>query len=183
MTQDPTRRIPVGISSCLLGQPVRYDGSHKRDDYLIEVLGEYFEYLPFCPEVAIGMGTPRPPIRLAGNPSRPRAVGVEARDLDVTEQLIDYAHSVTTNGPRISGYIFKCGSPSCGMQDVKVYDSNGVPDGTSSGLYAGVVMHSLPLLPVEEESRLRDSAVRDSFVERVIHYDSWWRATRGSAIS
>lgn len=183
MTHGLTRRIPVGISSCLLGQAVRYDGSHKRDDYLIDVLGEYFEYLPFCPEVAIGMGTPRPPIRLTGNPSRPRAMGVEAQDLDVTEPLIDYARSMMANGPRISGYIFKSGSPSCGMQDVKVYDRNGVPDGASSGVYAGVVMHALPLLPVEEESRLRDSAVRDSFVERVILYDSWWRATRGSAIS
>jgi uncharacterized protein YbbK (DUF523 family) len=175
MACDPKSRVPVGISSCLLGQPVRYDGGHKRDPNLVDVLGKYFDYVPFCPEVAIGLGTPRPPIQLTGNPSRPRAVTVDAEDLDVTGKLDDYAHSVMANGPRISGYIFKSGSPSCGMQGVTVYDDEGTPGGTSPGLYARVVMRSLPLLPVEGEDRLTDTVLRDCFVERVFVYDRWQR--------
>ena len=173
MTCGPQRRIPVGISSCLLGQSVRYDGSHKRNAYLTDVLGSYFEYLPLCPEVAIGMGIPRPPIRLTGDPAQPRAVAVNADNFDVTEKLIAYAHSVMATGARISGYIFKSRSPSCAMQRVKVYSGKAKPSGTSAGLYAGVVMHALPLMPVEEEDRLDDPVLRESFVARVFVYDRW----------
>jgi uncharacterized protein YbgA (DUF1722 family)/uncharacterized protein YbbK (DUF523 family) len=175
VTSGSQARIPVGISSCLLGQPVRFDSGHKRDAYVVDVLGKYFDYLPFCPEVGIEMGIPRPPIRLTGDPSQPRAVGVRVDDLDVTEKLVDYAHGVMAKRPRISGYIFKRGSPSCGMERVKVYNGKGMPNGTSSGLYAGVVMRSLPLLPVEEEGRLNDPVLRDSFVERVFVYARWQR--------
>lgn len=172
-TISSRRRIPIGISSCLLGQRVRYDSGHKRDAYLIDVLGKFFEYLPFCPEVGIGMSIPRPPIRLTGDPSQPRAVGVRGSELDVTEQLIGYGRSVMARCPKISGYIFKRGSPSCGMERVKVYNDKGMPGGTASGLYAGVVMQSLPLMPVEEEGRLNDPVLRDSFVERVFVYHRW----------
>lgn len=143
--------------------------------HLIDVLGKYFEYLPICPEVGIGMGIPRSPIRLTGDPSSPRAVGVRADDIDVTEKLTDYAHSLMATRPRISGYIFKRGSPSCAMERVKVYNGKGMPGGTSSGLYAGVVMRSLPLMPVEEEGRLNDPGLRESFVERVFVYNRWQR--------
>jgi len=173
VTRDPRTRIPIGISGCLLGEAVRYDGGHKRDAFLVDALGEYFEYLPFCPEVAIGMGTPRPPIRLVGNPSRPRAVGVEDHTVDVTEEIIAYAQSVVATSPPISGYVFKGGSPSCGMAGVKVYAGKLAQRGTASGLYAGVVMRSLPVLPVEEEARLRDPVLLKSFVERVLVYDRW----------
>ena len=167
--------IRIGISSCLLGQSVRYDSGHKRDAYINDVLGKHFEFLPYCPEVAIGMGIPRPPIRLTGDPSNPRAVGVKVDDLDVTEKLIDYATSVVADLPPISGYIFKRGSPSCGMERVKVYTDKGMPNASSSGLYAGVLMRSLPLLPVEEEGRLNDPVLRESFIERVYVYDRWQR--------
>ena len=180
MIRRSQRRIPIGISSCLLGHPVRYDGGHKRDADIIEVLGKHFEFLPFCPEVAIGMGAPRAPIRLTGDPSRPRAVGVQVDNLDVTEELIDYAHTIIATRPRISGYIFKRGSPSCGLDQVTVYDETGVPRATSSGLYAGVVMRSLPLMPVEEEDHLHDSVLRDRFVERVYAYHRLQRTTAGS---
>jgi uncharacterized protein YbgA (DUF1722 family)/uncharacterized protein YbbK (DUF523 family) len=172
---EPEMRIPIGISSCLLGQSVRFDSGHKRDAYINDVLGRYFEYVPYCPEVAIGLGTPRPPIRLTGDPSRPRAVGVRVEGIDATEKLIDYAESVVATCPRLSGYIFKRGSPSCGMERVKVYTGKGMPGGTSSGLYAGVVMRSLPLMPVEEEGRLNDPVLRDSFVGRVYVYNRWQR--------
>jgi uncharacterized protein YbgA (DUF1722 family)/uncharacterized protein YbbK (DUF523 family) len=179
MASDTDRRIPVGVSSCLLGRAVRYDGGHKRDAYLVDVLGRYFDYLPFCPEVAIGMGTPRPPIRLTGDPSAPRAVGVDVEDLDVTGKLVDYARSVAAEAPPVSGYVFKSASPSCGMQRVKVYDGKGLARGTSSGLYAGAIMDALPLIPVEEESRLGDPCLRDSFVERVFVYERWRRLCDG----
>lgn len=166
-------RIRVGVSSCLLGEGVRYDAGHKRDAYINDVLGRYFEYAPFCPEVAIGMGIPRPPIRLVGKPESPRAVGVKVEGIDVTDALVDYARSVVSSGPDISGYIFKRGSPSCGMERVKVFTEAGMPDGKSSGLYARVIMDSMPLLPTEEEGRLNDPALRASFVERVYVYDRW----------
>jgi len=158
-----------------MGQSVRFDSGHKRDAYVVDVLGKYFHYLPFCPEVGIGMGIPRPPIRLTGDASRPRAVGVRDGDFDVTEKLTDYARGVLATCPRISGYIFKRGSPSCGMERVKVYNGKGMPGGSASGIYAGVVMQSLPLLPVEEEGRLNDPVLRESFVERVYVYDRWQR--------
>ena len=173
MIRHPKRRIPVGISSCLLGQPVRYDGGHRRNSLLLDELGKYFEYLPFCPEVAIGLGTPRSPIRLTGTPSQPRAVGTSTDGVDVTEKLVDYARGVVETCPRISGYVFKAGSPSCGMAGVQVYDEQGIPSNTSSGVYARVVMQAWPSMPVEEEGRLRDPAIRDRFVERVYAYYRW----------
>lgn len=171
MIREPQRRISIGISSCLLGHPVRYDGGHKRDACLMEELGALFEFLPLCPEVAIGMGTPRPPIRLMGDPSRPRAVAVQGGELDVTDKLIDYAHRVMTTHPGISGYIFKRGSPSCGLKRVAVYNSSGTPYSESSGLYAGAIVCSHPGMPVEEEDRMHDPVLRNAFVERVYAFD------------
>lgn len=174
-SSHPESRIRIGISSCLLGESVRYDSGHKRDAYINDVLAKHFEYIPYCPEVAIGMGIPRPPIRLVGDPAKPRAVGVKVEGIDVTEQLIDYANSVVADLPPISGYLFKRGSPSCGMERVKVYTEKGMPNATASGLYAGIVMDAFPNLPVEEEGRLNDPVLRESFVERVYVYDRWQR--------
>ncbi len=171
MACHPERRIPIGISSCLLGQSVRYDGGHKRSSLLVDELGKYFEYLPFCPEVAVGLGTPRSPIRLTGTPSHPRAVEVRIDGIDVTEKLADYARWVVETCPRISGYVFKAGSPSCGMAGIQVYDEQGIPSETSSGVYACIVMQAWPSMPVEEEGRLRDPAIRGRFVERVYAYN------------
>ena len=175
MSSTSQSRIPVGISSCLLGESVRYDGGHKRDAYLVDVLGKFFEYVPYCPEVAIGLGTPRPPIRLTGDASSPRAVGIKNPQLDATDDLLEYARSVVAKAPRLCGYVFKRGSPSCGMERVKVYDARGMPAGTSSGIYAGAVMRSLAPLPVEEEGRLCDPVLRESFVTRVYVCDRWQR--------
>jgi len=168
-------RIRVGISSCLLGVSVRFDSGHKRDAYINDVLAKHFEYVPFCPEVAIGMGIPRPPIRLVGDSDQPRAVAVRVEGIDVTEKSIDYANSVVADLSSVSGYLFKRGSPSCGMERVKIYSDKGVPNASRSGLYAGIVMRELPNLPVEEEGRLNDPVLRESFVERVYVYDRWRR--------
>ena len=116
----PPDKIRVGISSCLLGFEVRFDKGHKRDSYINGTLSEYFELVPVCPEVAIGLGTPREPIRLVGDADRPRAVGVKTGGLDVTEALEAYGLEMGRELNDISGYILKRASPSCGMERVKL---------------------------------------------------------------
>lgn len=165
--------IPVGISSCLLGNKVRYDGGHKRSKYCLNVLSECFDLTPFCPEVAIGLSTPREPIRLVGSADSPRVVGVKNPDLDVTDQLIAYANTVSENQKSLCGYILMKGSPSCGMERVKVYHENGMPNVAGSGAYAAQIMRNNPALPVEEDARLNDPVLRENFITRVFVYSSW----------
>ncbi|MDX1431531.1 MAG: DUF523 and DUF1722 domain-containing protein [Gammaproteobacteria bacterium] len=164
------------MSSCLLGEEVRYDGGHKHDRFVTDVLGRYFDYVAFCPEMAIGLGAPRAPLRLVGDTTRVRVRGVRDPQLDVTDALVDYADSVRAACARLGGYIFKRGSPSCGVQRVSVYTEAGMPSTKSSGAFAGRLMETLPLLPVEEEGRLRDPVLRENFVTRVYVYDRWQRA-------
>jgi uncharacterized protein YbgA (DUF1722 family)/uncharacterized protein YbbK (DUF523 family) len=166
------RRIRLGVSSCLLGQRVRYDGNHKHDRWISDTLGVHFEFVPVCPEVAIGLGVPRPPIRLVGDPDAPRAVGRDDPALDVTAKLAAYGKRMGRELDDLSGYIFKARSPSCGMERVKVYGSAG--GGKSGrGLYAAAFMAEQPLLPVEEEGRLGDPGLRENFLERVYAYRRW----------
>lgn len=169
--------IKIGISSCLLGQRVRYDANHKLDTYITETLGRHFEFVPVCPEVAIGLGVPRPPIRLVGDPDDPRAVGVKNPSLDVTEKLAAYGRQQAERLAILSGYILKSKSPSCGMERVKVYGSGGASR-PGRGLYAAAFMAERPTLPVEEEGRLGDPTLRANFVERVFAYHGWQRLAR-----
>jgi uncharacterized protein YbgA (DUF1722 family)/uncharacterized protein YbbK (DUF523 family) len=168
-----TARLRIGISSCLLGQEVRYDGGHKHNGYITETLGQFFEFVPFCPEVAIGLGVPRPPIRLVKRGAVVQARGVQNPDLDVTGELIGYAEQVAPKLDRMSGYILKKNSPSCGMERVKLYGARGMPVGTGAGVYAGRLMELLPELPFEEEGRLMDPVLRENFIERVFVYHRW----------
>lgn len=170
-------RIRIGISSCLLGQEVRYDGGHKHNGYITESLGQFFEFVPYCPEVAIGLGIPRPPIRLVKSTHGPRARGVRDAALDVTDKLVAYADKVAPKLHGLSGYILKNGSPSCGMQRVKVYGPQGMSVTTGVGLYAGTLMAQLPELPFEEEGRLMDPVLRENFIERVFVYHRWQQLT------
>ena len=172
-------RIRVGISSCLLGAAVRYDGGHKRDAYITGTLARYFEFVPLCPEVAIGLGTPRPPIRLVRAEGDIRVRGRDDPSRDVTDALRDYARSTAARlGDGISGYIFKRASPSCGMERVKVHGENGMPAGRAAGAYAGTLMAAMPLLPCEEEGRLGDPDLRENFIERVFVFDRWQKLVR-----
>lgn len=173
---ETPERIAVGVSSCLLGQAVRYDGDHKHDRYVTGVLGRYFEYVAWCPEALAGLGVPRPPIRLAGDLGAPRAVRVADASADVTDALLAVAHGATPEMSMLRGYIFKRGSPSCGMERVKVYGAPGKSPRMGQGLFARAVMQAHPLLPCEEEGRLNDAPLRESFVERVFAYDRWLRA-------
>ena len=172
---ESSERIPVGVSSCLLGEAVRYDGGHKHDRYLTATLGRYFEYVAWCPEALAGLGVPRPPIRLAGDPDAPRAVRTADPSVDVTEALAAVARRATPQMDRLRGYIFKRGSPSCGMERVKVYGAPGKSPRMGQGLFARAVMRAHPLLPCEEEGRLNDPSLRESFVERVFAYHRWLR--------
>ena len=167
-------RIRVGISSCLLGAAVRYDGGHKRDAYITGTLGRYFEFVPLCPEVAIGLGTPRPPIRLVRAEGDIRVRGRDDPSREVTDALRGFARSTAARlRGEISGYIFKRASPSCGMERVRVYGENGMPAGRGAGAYAGALMAAMPLLPCEEEGRLGDPGLRENFIERVFVFDCW----------
>jgi len=178
MTQDTRiEKIPIAISSCLLGQEVRYDGGHKHNAYVTETLGKYFDYTGFCPEVAIGLGIPRPAIQLVRIDDKLRVRGVKDPQLDVTEQLQAYANDIVAKLAGHCGYIFKRASPSCGMQRVKVYQKGNLA-GSDRGIYAAAIMQALPALPVEEEGRLMDPVLRENFIERVFVYHRWLRFKR-----
>jgi uncharacterized protein YbgA (DUF1722 family)/uncharacterized protein YbbK (DUF523 family) len=164
----------VGVSACLLGHNVRYDGGHKRDRFIIETLGKHIDFIPVCPEAAIGLGIPRPTIRLLGDPQHPRLVGVSDPNWDVTDKMEKFALKQARELSDINGYILKKDSPSCGMERVKVYSETGhqsIRKGT--GVFARIVMQQQPLLPVEEEGRLNDSVLRENFINRVYVYHRW----------
>lgn len=166
-------RIRIGISSCLLGDKVRYDGNHRLDTYITGTLGRYFEYVPVCPEVAIGLGVPRPPIRLVGAPKRPRACGVDDPGLDLTEKLAAFGTRMGRELADISGYILKSKSPSCGVGRVRVYRAGRPALKRGRGIYAAAFIRAQTLLPVEEEGRLGDPDLRENFIERVFAYQCW----------
>ncbi|MGD8177104.1 YbgA family protein [Marinimicrobium sp. ARAG 43.8] len=167
-------KIPVGISECLLGEPVRFDGGHKRNRFLTDVMSQYFEYRPVCPEVLIGLGIPRKPIRLVATDNGTRVRGVENEALDVTEALAAEADKALARMPDICGYIFMQNSPSCGAFRMKRYRENGYPqDNDGVGAYAERLMALHPLLPVEEAGRLTDAGLRDNFITRVFAYQDW----------
>ncbi len=166
-------KIRIGVSSCLLGEEVRFNGGHKRSRYITDILAEYFDYVPLCPELAIGLGVPRPPIRLVGKIDSPRAVCPDDDSIDATDDLDRYGRDIGTSHTFISGFILKSKSPSCGMERVKVYDHNGVPSPNGRGIFAKALMETQPLLPCEEEGRLNDPGLRSSFLERVFAFHRW----------
>jgi len=161
--------ILLGISSCLLGERVRYDGNHKRDDLILKQLGPRIHVMSICPEVGIGLGVPRPPIQLVSEGGAVRAVGVDDPSLDVTEQLTLFAQQLSPQLQAVSGFIFKSRSPSCGMHSTECYSANNDVS-LGSGLLAAEIMRRNPRLPVTEEIRLYDPVARDNFMERVVAY-------------
>ncbi|MDP3010035.1 MAG: DUF523 and DUF1722 domain-containing protein [Methylococcales bacterium] len=163
-------KVPVGISSCLLGEPVRFDKGHKRDAYIVGTLAHYFDFRPFCPEMAIGLGTPRPTMHLIKKDDAVRCVVIKDTGIDVTDRLHDYAQQ--QNFADLCGYIVKKDSPSCGMTRVKVF-SNDIPHRNGVGIYAEVIMRNHPLLPMEEEGRLGDAGLRENFIQRVYVLHRW----------
>jgi len=155
----------------LLGNEVRYDGGHRYNAAIMDSMGGLFEFIPFCPEVAIGLGVPRPTIQLVRSGGAIRVRGVEDPTQDVTDALVAYGHEIVQQLDAISGYIFKRGSPSCGIQGVDIFDSRtGGSVDTGAGMFADTIMHALPGLPVEDESQLVEPQQRDNFIKRVQDY-------------
>jgi uncharacterized protein YbgA (DUF1722 family)/uncharacterized protein YbbK (DUF523 family) len=163
--------IRVGISTCLLGQEVRWDGGHKREAFLTEVLAPYFEWVPVCPEVEIGMGIPREPVQLVRAGGALRMLGTRSRR-DWTAPMREYAERRVRALERLDlcGYVLKKDSPSCGMERVKVRDAKGMAKRDGRGLFAEALLSANPALPVEEEGRLNDAVLRENWIERVFAY-------------
>lgn len=169
------QEIRVGVSSCLLGERVRYDGGHKHDRYITDTLSRFFSFVAVCPEHESGMPIPREAMRLVGDPADPRLVTVKT-GRDLTEQMQAFCMSKLEELERLDlcGFIFKKGSPSSGLHRVKVYAAQGgMPAKSGRGLFAAAVAARFPLLPVEEEGRLYDPALRENFLERVFCYRRW----------
>jgi len=173
MPESLDSKIPIGISSCLLGQKVRFDANHKEQRLITEKLAKNFDFVPVCPEVAIGLGVPRTPIHLVGDQYAQRAVNVRDESIDVTQKLVEYGVQQVKQLDFISGYIFKKGSPSCGLFSVKIYKSKIEVLNGGTGLYAQQIINGNPLLPVEEEGRLNDGKLRNNFLQRVEVYYRW----------
>lgn len=167
-------RIKVGISSCLLGESVRFDGGHKHLRLCNDSLSRFFEFVPECPEVGIGMGIPRKPIRLIGDVAAPQAVAVHDYSLNYTEKLTAFGQQKAHEYSDLCGYIFMKNSPSCGLFRVKVYQENGYPaPETGRGLYADALKKAHPLMPMEESGRLSDPLLRENFITRVFAFYDW----------
>lgn len=166
--------IRVGVSACLLGQEVRFDGGHKRDTFLTTGLGPFVEWVPVCPEVDIGLGIPRDTLRLVGDEDAPRLV-VQRSGEDLTERMQRYAADKVREleALRLDGYVLKRASPSCGLFRVRVYHPNGIPQAGGRGIFAQELARRLPMLPIEEEGRLTDPSLRENFIERVFAAARW----------
>ncbi|MBN1545954.1 MAG: DUF523 and DUF1722 domain-containing protein [Syntrophaceae bacterium] len=167
-------KLKLGISTCLLGFPVRYDGGHKLNHYLKDILGRYVEFVPVCPEVECGFGVPREPIRLVGEIKKPRLITVHSKK-DLTDQMSLWAAKRVKEleAEGLCGFVFKSESPSSGMERVKVYNDKGVAEKKGVGMFARAFMTHFPNLPVEEEGRLNDAILRENFIERIFTYARW----------
>ncbi len=173
-THVPVERgdsIRVGISSCLLGRRVRFDAGHKQDRYITNILAHYFEFVPVCPEMEVGMGIPREAVHLEGGSEAPRMIGVKSGE-DWTDMMNSYSKSRVEKSDlsAISGYILKKDSPSCGMERVRLHGPAGQVRRIASGLYASALKRHNPLLPVEEEGRLYGARLRENFIVRVFAF-------------
>ena len=169
-----TEKIRLGVSSCLLGEMVRFDGGHQLDRYLRDTLGQYVEYVPVCPEVEVGLPTPRETLRLVEKDDGPHLVFSKSGE-DITDKMLSWAKNRVKELEQedLCGFVFKAKSPSSGMERVKLYDRNGVPSKQGVGLFARTFMEHFPLLPVEEDGRLHDPRLRENFVECIFTFKRW----------
>lgn len=172
--EQPTSSIQLGLSACLAGHNVRYNGGHTQSRLCLDVLSEHFSFKTFCPEVAAGFGTPRPTMRLIGDPNSPQLVYSNDETVDLTRQLQNGFEDKLDDMSELDGYILMKNSPSCGLERVKVYQPNGYPHQTQrAGLFTEALMKKYPLMPIEEEGRLHDPKLFDNFVVRVYAYHNF----------
>ena len=166
-----TAALRLGISRCLLGDDVRFDGGHKHDSFLTDVLGRYVEWVPVCPEVEAGLGIPREPMRLVAAPDALRLVTIKSgRDCTEALQKLSVSRIPLLKQLDLSGFVFKKDSPSCGIHRVRIYNEHGMPSRNGVGVFARAFIEQFPLIPVEEEGRLCDPPLRENFIERVFCY-------------
>ena len=167
-------KIRLGVSSCLLGEKVRYDGGHKLDPYLTEILGRYVEWVPVCPEVEYGLPVPREAMRLTGDPDAPRLLTART-GVDHTAGMLQWAgiRLQALENEELCGFIFKSRSPSSGMKGVKVYPPSGIPTHRGVGIFARAFMERFRLMPAEEDGRLHDPTLRENFIERIFVFKRW----------
>ena len=167
-------RIKIGISTCLLGENVRWNGGHARDRYLTDTLGLYVEYVPVCPEVECGLGVPRETLRLVGHPDNPRLV-TSKTNIDHTDRMIQWARNrvKALEKEDLCGFVFKKNSPSSGLFNVPVKNFKGMPQKKGQGMFARVFTEHFPLIPVEEEGRLHDPKLRETFIELIFALKRW----------
>ncbi|MCG8451883.1 MAG: DUF523 and DUF1722 domain-containing protein [Spirochaetales bacterium] len=168
-------KIKIGVSSCLLGNTVRFDGQHKRDAFITEVLSEYCDFVPVCPEVECGMSIPRETLRLVGTPESPRLMTGKTKR-DYTTQMMDWAKNRLEELAQedLVAFIFKTKSPSSGLRAVKVYNQSGHPVSyKGQGLFARAFVERFPDLPVEDEGRLKDAGLRENFIETIFVLQRW----------
>jgi len=173
--------IRLGVSSCLLGEEVRYDGGHKRDAFLVDELGRWIEWVPVCPEVELGMGIPRPTVRLVDTgEEHPRMLSPDT-GADFTESMNRFARErvAALRESELDGYVLKKNSPSCGMARVKVWGFSGPKRKDGVGLFARALLEAWPWLPIEEEGRLTDPVLRENFVERIFCRNRWRKLVKG----
>jgi uncharacterized protein YbgA (DUF1722 family)/uncharacterized protein YbbK (DUF523 family) len=169
-------KIKLGISTCLTGQKVRYDGGHKRDSYLMDILGKFVEYVPVCPEVECGMSIPREAVRLVGDPDAPRLV-TRSGERDYTETMQHWGEERVKKlkEEKLCGFIFQKSSPSSGMERIKVYNESGMGVKKGVGIFARQFMDHFPRLPVEDDGRLHDAALRENFIMKIYIQDRWYK--------
>jgi len=167
-------KVKIGISSCLLGERVRYDGGHKLDRYITETLGQYFEWVSVCPEVEYGLPVPREVMRLEGNPDYPRLVTVQTK-VDHTEGMLKWTDKKLKDlgQEKLCGFIFKSRSPSSGIGGVKIYTTSGIPRCKGVGIFGGAFIRYFHFIPVIDDGRLHDTQLRENFSERVFVYKRW----------
>ncbi|MEW6668951.1 MAG: DUF523 and DUF1722 domain-containing protein [Thermodesulfobacteriota bacterium] len=175
-----TDRIRIGVSACLLGQLVRYDGGHRLERFITDTLGQYVEFVPVCPEAEAGLGIPREAMRLEGDPWRPRLVTIRTQ-MDHTERMLAWAKQRVREleDEDLCGLIVKSNSPSCGKEWVKVYKEKGMPEKKGVGLFARVFMKHFPLIPAEDEGRLYDPGLREHFIESIFTLKRWRELLKG----
>ncbi|MHA2219978.1 MAG: YbgA family protein [Candidatus Hodarchaeales archaeon] len=168
-------KIKIGISSCLLGELVRYDGSHRHDHYLTDTIGQFVEWVPVCPEVEYGLPVPREAMRLVGDPASPRLV-MRRSGIDHTGGMLKWVRKKLKELgiEELCGFIFKSRSPSSGIRGVKVYTSSGIPGRRGAGLFGGAFVKQFPMIPAEEDERLHDPLLRENFIERVFVLKRWY---------
>jgi uncharacterized protein YbgA (DUF1722 family)/uncharacterized protein YbbK (DUF523 family) len=168
------QKIKIGVSSCLLGKEVRYNGGHSHDRYVTGTLSDYFTFVDVCPEVEAGFGIPRETLRLVGDPDAPRLITTKTKK-DFTKKMQKWAQRrvLELEKEDLCGFIFKKGSPSSGMERVRVYSDKGIPSNRGSGMFARAFMDHFPLVPTEEDGRLNDSVLRENFIERIFALRRW----------